>query len=111
LLAWNPEIGKSCFGLRAYVPVCIGVSGYVYPGPVLAGDTRTPEQNPVPVMPGIVPNCTKFEYVDNAGSPRLADLLKENGISKVQWNSWNFPSQDPNEDWAEWAQFFNCVKA
>jgi hypothetical protein len=111
LLAWNPELGKECFGLRAYVPVCIGVPGYVYPGPVLGGAIRTPEQNPVPVMPGIVPNCTKFEYTDNKGVPTLANILSENKITKVQWNSWNLPTQDSSADWAVWAQYFSCVEA
>ncbi|KAF1977828.1 hypothetical protein BU23DRAFT_550508 [Bimuria novae-zelandiae CBS 107.79] len=111
LLAWNPEIGKECFGLIAYVPVCIGVPGYTFSGPVEAGDIWTPEEIPVPVMPGIVPNCTKFEYTDAAGSPGLASILTENGITKEQWNSWNFPTQDPEADWAVWAQYFSCVKA
>lgn len=111
LLAWNPEIGKECFGLHAYVPVCIGVPGYTYPGPVKAGDIWTAEEIPVPVMPGIVSNCTKFEYTDSTGKPTLASLLTENGITKQQWNSWNFPTQDPTEDWAVWAQYFSCVKA
>ncbi|KAK3215393.1 hypothetical protein GRF29_19g3145239, partial [Pseudopithomyces chartarum] len=79
LLAWNPELGKECFGLRAYVPVCINVPGYVYPGAVEAGDVWTAEQGPVPVMPGIVRNCTKFEYTDAKGEPGLARLLEENG--------------------------------
>ncbi|KAJ4298006.1 hypothetical protein N0V90_005905 [Kalmusia sp. IMI 367209] len=111
LLAWNPEIGNSCFGLQAYVPVCIGVPGYVYPGAVKGGDVWTPEQIPVPVMPGIVSNCTKFEYTDAKGVPTLASLLTENKITKQQWNSWNVPTQDPTQDWAVWAQYFSCVKA
>lgn len=91
--------------------MCVGVPGYTYPGPVEGGDIWTPEQGPVPTMPGIVANCTKFEYVDKTGVPALADVLKENGITKQQWNSWNLPSQDPEQDWAEWAQFFSCVAA
>ncbi|KAF2689048.1 carbohydrate-binding module family 50 protein [Lentithecium fluviatile CBS 122367] len=111
LYAWNPEIGQTCFGLRAYVPVCIGVPGYTYPGPVEGGDIWTPEQIPVPVQPGIVANCTKFEYTDAKGVPTLANILKENNITKYQWNSWNVPSQDPTQDWAAWAQYFSCVEA
>ena len=111
LLAWNPEIGKECFGLRAYVPVCIVVTGYKFPGPVKAGDVWTSEEGPVPVMPGIVPNCTKFEYTDANGKPGLPEMLKENGLTKEQWNGWNFPTQDPQSDWAVWAQYFSCVKA
>ncbi|KAJ4356278.1 uncharacterized protein N0V89_004309 [Didymosphaeria variabile] len=111
LLAWNPEIGKECFGLQAYVPVCISVPGYTYPGPVKGGDIWTPEEIPVPVMPGIVSNCTKFEYTDATGVPVLANIFTENKITKQQWNSWNFPTQDPTADWAAWAQYFSCVKA
>jgi hypothetical protein len=111
LLGWNPEIGKECFGLQAYVPVCIGVPGYSYPGPVKGGDIWTPSEIPVPVMPGIVANCSKFEYTDATGVPTLAKILADNGISKQQWNSWNVPTQDPEADWAVWAQYFSCVKA
>lgn len=109
LLAWNPELGKECFGLRAYVPVCINVPGYVYPGAVEAGDVWTAEQGPVPVMPGIVRNCTKFEYTDAKGEPGLARLLEENGVSRREWNGWNFPTQDAGEEWAVWAGYFSCV--
>ncbi|KAF2792775.1 carbohydrate-binding module family 50 protein [Melanomma pulvis-pyrius CBS 109.77] len=111
LFKWNPEIGKECFGLHAYVPVCIGVTGYQYPGAVEGGDTWTPEQTPVPVQPGIVTNCTKFEYTDSQGSPTLATILSSNNITKEQWNSWNVPTQDPTQDWASWAGYFSCVEA
>lgn len=93
------------------MPVCIGVPNYVYPGPVKGGDIWTAAQNPVPVMPGIVANCTKYEYTDVNGVPILANILTENSISKVQWNQWNVPTQDPTQDWAAWAQYFSCVKA
>jgi hypothetical protein len=105
------ELGKECFGLQAYVPVCIGVEGYKYSGPVLGGDIWTPEQTPVPVQPGIVSNCTKFEFSDKQGSPTLATILSSNKITKEEWNSWNFPTQDPAADWASWAQYFSCVEA
>ncbi|PVI05899.1 carbohydrate-binding module family 50 protein [Periconia macrospinosa] len=111
LYAWNPEIGNTCFGLRAYVPVCIGVPGYTYPGPVKGGDIYTPEQNPVPVMGGIVANCTKFEYTDAKGVPTKNRIWEENGITQKQWNGWNFPTQDPDADWGNWAGYFSCVKA
>ncbi|KAF2190677.1 carbohydrate-binding module family 50 protein [Zopfia rhizophila CBS 207.26] len=111
LFKWNPEIGKECFGLRAYVPVCIGVPGYEYPGPVKGGDIMTAADTPVPVQPNIISNCTKFEYTDSKGSPNLATILQTNGITKQQWNEWNVPGQDPNEDWAAWAGYFSCVAA
>ncbi|KAF2872967.1 hypothetical protein BDV95DRAFT_490994, partial [Massariosphaeria phaeospora] len=109
LYKWNPELGKECFGLQAYVPVCTGVTGYKYPGPVEGGAIWTPDQTPVPVQPGIVSNCTKFEYTDNTGKPYLRDMLSANGITKQQWNSWNFKTQDENKDWAAWAGYFSCV--
>lgn len=87
LYAWNPEIGNTCFGLRAYVPVCIGVPGYTYPGPVKGGDIYTPEQNPVPVMGGIVANCTKYEFTDSKGVPTKNMLWEEHGITQKQYNS------------------------
>ena len=62
-------------------------------------------------MPGIVPNCTKFEYTDAKGQPGLPAILKENGISRETWNAWNFPTQDAGEEWAVWAQYFSCVEA
>ena len=105
------EIGKSCFGLRAYVPVCIDVTGYTYPGPVEGGDIKTPAETPIPVQPDIVANCTKFEYTDKTGNPSLSTILETNGITRVQWNQWNVPTQDPNADWAAWAQFWSCVEA
>ncbi|KAF2740919.1 hypothetical protein EJ04DRAFT_481131 [Polyplosphaeria fusca] len=111
LYLWNPEIGRQCFGLQAYVPVCINVSGYKYPGAVKGGDFATPDQIPVPIQPGIVSNCTKFEYTDKTGNPGLAKILSSNKITKQQWNGWNFPSQDRNGDWAVWAQFWSCVAA
>ncbi|KAF2708410.1 carbohydrate-binding module family 50 protein [Pleomassaria siparia CBS 279.74] len=111
LYEWNPELGQTCFGLTAYVPVCVSVPGYVFPGAVKAGDIFTPDQTPVPVQPSIVSNCTKYEYTDRTGLPILATVLSSNGITKQQWNSWNFPTQDPEEDWASWAGYFSCVAA
>lgn len=111
LISLDSEIGQECFGLRAYVPVCIGVSGYEYPGPVEGGDIFTPDQTPVPVMPGIVDNCTKFEYTDSTGFPTLPTIFSTNNITKQQWNSWNFKTQDPDADWASWAGYFSCVEA
>ena len=111
LYAWNPEIGQSCFGLQAYVPVCIGVTGYTYPGPVKGGDKETPDQTPVPVQPGIVTTCTQFEFMDNTGSPDLATILSSNSITKEQWNTWNYPTQNSTTDLAAWAGYFSCVKA
>ena len=107
----HSEIGQQCFGLQAFVPVCIGVTGYKYPGPVKGGDIKSPSQIPIPTQPGIVPNCTKFEYTDKSGVPTLSTILSTNKITKVQWNSWNFPSQNSTGDFFAWAQFWSCVAA
>jgi hypothetical protein len=87
------------------------VTGYQYPGPVEGGDHWTPDQTPVPIQPGIVTNCTDFEYTSSKGVPTLSNILTENGITKQQWNRWNVPTQDPEADWAAWAGYFSCVKA
>jgi hypothetical protein len=84
------------------------VPGYEYPGPVEGGDIWTPEQVPVPVMPGIVENCTSFQYTDSTGVPTLGMILSENNITRTQWN---FPTQDPTQEWAVWAGYFSCIKA
>ncbi|KAF2202124.1 hypothetical protein GQ43DRAFT_414316 [Delitschia confertaspora ATCC 74209] len=111
LYKWNPEIGRECFGLRAYVPVCIGVTGYTYPGPVKGGDVATPEELPVPLMYGITKDCTKYGFIDEHGSPTLPTLREANGISKQQWNTWNIPCRDSNEEWSAWAGYWNCIES
>lgn len=87
------------------------MTGYTYPGPVEGGEIWTPEQTPVPVQPGIVSNCTQFEFTDSSGKPGFAALLRSNGITQAQWNAWNYPSQNDTGDWSLWAGYFSCVKA
>jgi hypothetical protein len=93
------------------VPVCIGVPGYSYPGAVKGGDIWTADEVPVPIEPNIAANCTKFEYTDSVGSPRLEAILTQNSITREQWNTWNVPENDPSQEWAAWAGYFSCVKA
>ncbi|KAF2830247.1 hypothetical protein CC86DRAFT_464656 [Ophiobolus disseminans] len=109
LYRWNPSIGTSCFGLIAGQPVCTNVAGYVYRGPILAGAIFTPEQLPVPRQPDIVAGCTKFEYLDNEGKPGLAHILLQNGITMRQWNEWNWPARNPDEESAIWRGHFSCI--
>jgi len=93
------------------VPVCIGVTGYKYNGPIKGGDTATPADIPVPLMSNITSQCTKYGYIDAHGSPTLPNLRKANGISLQQWNAWNMPCRDKNQEWAAWAGYWNCVAA
>ncbi|KAJ9619629.1 hypothetical protein H2203_008410 [Taxawa tesnikishii (nom. ined.)] len=111
LLDWNPEIGQSCLGLQAYVPACIGVPGFFYPGPITSGYYENATAIPVPIMPQIVKNCTRFEYIGDDSLPTLATILEQNHISKTQFNTWNFPGQDATQDWAPWRGYFSCVAA
>ena len=109
LIINTSEIGTSCFGLIAYKPVCISVSPYTYPGRIVAGTIFTADQTPVPRQPDIVSECTKFEYTNNEGHPSLANLLRENGLSKVQWNKWNWKNNDSSLDLFSWAGHFSCI--
>src|SRR4051812_25377109 len=88
----SSSIGTSCLNLIAGQPVCIYLPPYRYPGPILAGAIFTPDQLPVPRQPDIVSGCTKFEYTDNDGRPGLANLLLEHGITRHDWNVWNWPT-------------------
>lgn len=105
----HSQIGTNCFGLIAYNDICINVSGYVYPGPVIAGAIFTRDETPVPVQPDIVANCNKFEYTDNTGKPGFAAMFSQNRITKTQWNQLNWPSRDPTVDQPLYAAFFSCV--
>ncbi|KAF2116497.1 hypothetical protein BDV96DRAFT_598402 [Lophiotrema nucula] len=108
LYKWNPEIGKQCYGLQAYVPVCINVAGYEFEGAVEGGDLKTPDQTPIPIMPEITADCTKFEYVDKTGEPALSTILTSNDITQRQWNVWNY-NNDSDSSFYAYAQFWNCV--
>ncbi|KAJ4300842.1 hypothetical protein N0V90_002930 [Kalmusia sp. IMI 367209] len=110
LFAWNPEILQTCTGLQAYVPVCIGVPGYQYPGPVKGGDTKAADQTPVPVQ-AVVSGCTKYEYTDSKGVPSFSTLLSTNHITQHQWNVWNWPDRNPDDNLAVFAGYFSCVAA
>jgi hypothetical protein len=50
---WNPDVGQTCLGLRAYVPVCIDTPWYTFVKPVQkpAGTVESSEVVPVPIMP------------------------------------------------------------
>ncbi|CAK3840379.1 Hypothetical predicted protein [Lecanosticta acicola] len=105
LYLWNPDIGQTCFGLRAYVPVCINTPEYTYVPPVQPafGTHYAPDQTPVPVMPNIVSDCEDFELV--APGTTVEALGAENGFTDDQFAAWNGNST------TAWAAYWACVKA
>ncbi|KAL5390465.1 hypothetical protein PMIN02_006960 [Paraphaeosphaeria minitans] len=112
LYAWNPEIRQDCTGLQAYIPVCIGVPGYTYPGPlgdVFGGSKRTAGRTPVPIQPGIVASCGAFQYTDTTGQKPFATLLRENRLTQQQWNEWNWPGEDSKANWPVFAGYWSCI--
>ncbi|CZT21916.1 uncharacterized protein RCC_07783 [Ramularia collo-cygni] len=102
---WNPSIGRSCFGLQAYVPVCIATPWYNYVPPVQPefGTKYTPDQTPVPLMPNIIESCQLFEYIKPG--KRVDELAAENGFEIDDFAAWNGNST------SAWASNWACVKA
>jgi hypothetical protein len=102
---WNPSVGQTCFGLQAYVPVCMSTPWYHYTAPVQPdfGTKYTPEQTPVPVMPNIVEDCQLFELVEPG--KRVEDMAAENGFAVEKFAEWNGNST------TAWATYWACVKA
>ncbi|KAL5390463.1 hypothetical protein PMIN02_006960 [Paraphaeosphaeria minitans] len=106
------EIRQDCTGLQAYIPVCIGVPGYTYPGPlgdVFGGSKRTAGRTPVPIQPGIVASCGAFQYTDTTGQKPFATLLRENRLTQQQWNEWNWPGEDSKANWPVFAGYWSCI--
>jgi hypothetical protein len=108
LYRWNPSIGLTCSGLIAGSSICINTPGYTYPGPIQAGAIWTAVQNPVPQMPDIVAGCKYFEYTDAKGNPSLEQILSDNGITRTQWNAWNW-YKDTAAYNSKWGSYFSCV--
>ncbi|KJX93479.1 carbohydrate-binding module family 50 protein [Zymoseptoria brevis] len=102
---WNPSVGQTCFGLQAYVPVCIDTPWYEFSPPVQPefGTRYTPGQTPVPVMPGIVDGCELYELVEPG--KRVEELAAENGFAVEKFAEWNGNST------TAWATYWACVKA
>ena len=88
--------------------ICVSVPGYVYK-PLLGGTIFTAEQGPAPVMPHVVPECTKFIYADAMGLPTLRNIWINNDIPRVTWNRLNYPDEYPGGDYYHWAGYFNCI--
>jgi hypothetical protein len=102
---WNPSIGKTCFGLQAYVPVCINTPKYKFVPPVQPdyGTFRKPAQLPIPVMPYIVKSCQKYELI--APGRTIQSVQAENGITFANFQAWNGYAAIP------WAAYWACVQA
>jgi hypothetical protein len=102
---WNPSIGKTCFGLQAYVPVCINTPKYKFIPPVQPdyGTFKKPAQLPIPVMPYIVKSCQKYELI--APGRTIASVQAENGITFANFQAWNGYASIP------WAAYWACVQA
>ncbi|KXS93848.1 hypothetical protein AC578_10456, partial [Pseudocercospora eumusae] len=102
---WNPSIGQTCFGLQAYVPVCINTPWYQFTPPVQPdfGTHYTPDQTPVPIMPNIISSCQSFELVEPG--KRVDALAAENGFDESKFPEWNGNAT------TAWAAYWACVKA
>ncbi|TVY43802.1 LysM domain-containing protein [Lachnellula occidentalis] len=86
---WNPDIGKTCFGLQAYVPVCINTPWYTFTPPVQEpeGTVEADTSNPIPQMPNIVSNCNSFELA--GGGYTVDTIVASNNISEDNFLDWN----------------------
>ena len=107
LLTIASDIGQSCLGLRAFVPVCISTPWYTFTPPVqLAPKTIVPASDiPVPIMPGIVDNCAKFELV--GGGLRVDAITSDNNIILDDFVSWN--TLVKKDDPVLWDGYWVCI--
>ncbi|KAH8600903.1 hypothetical protein B0O99DRAFT_589778 [Bisporella sp. PMI_857] len=106
---WNPDIGQTCFGLQAYVPVCINTPWYTFVPPVQAATGTVVDASavPVPIMGGIVGNCTTYEFVGSG--LRVDAIVAQNGITMDEFLEWN-QNVDKNTP-TVWAEYWVCVGA
>lgn len=89
--------------------MCIGVTGYKFNGLPQAGDVEAASEIPVPIMPGIVPGCTKYVYISETGAPPISQILAQNGITQAQFTAWNYPNQNTTDPLSGWAGYWACV--
>ncbi|KAI9656885.1 MAG: hypothetical protein M1821_003524 [Bathelium mastoideum] len=104
LYRWNPSMGLGCY-LQAYVPICINTPWYKFTPPIQPayGTHYTPSQDPVPIMPNIVSNCTEYELI--APGERTDQLAAENNITAQDFANWNGNAT------SGWQDYWACVKA
>ena len=60
---------------------------------------------PVPVMPSIVAECSKFELA--GGGYRVDTIVAQNNITMDQFLSWN--QAIPRDDPVAWSGYWVCV--
>jgi len=83
------DVGQTCLGLRAYVPVCINTQWYTFTPPVqpAEGTVEPASDIPVPIMPEITSDCKEFEL---AGSGYTVDaIVQQNNITLDDFLDWN----------------------
>ena len=105
------DIGQTCFGLQAYVPVCIDTPWYKFVPPVQppAGTIVSAQALPVPVMPSITPSCTSFELVGDGLDYTVEAIVEANNITEDQFLDWN--TYINRTDPVVWAGYWSCVAA
>ena len=112
LYYWNPDIGPSCFGLRAYAPVCINTPWYTFTPPTVPADgsvvgNSIPTEQPIPLAPFITASdCNKFELA-GAGY-QVPQLEAKNNINDTQFYAWNGGVNQTNPG-SLWEGYFYCV--
>ena len=94
LYYWNPDIGRSCTGIRAYVPLCINTPWYHFQRPVEqpGGTIETPAhlpatKQPVPLAGRTWDNCTKYEMAGNGYYEY--NMKQQNGFTDEEFCKWN----------------------
>ena len=107
---WNPDVGTTCFGLRAFVPVCIATPWYRFSPPVQApaGSVKgndVPTDVPVPQAPGIISTCNKFELAGEGYG--VSQMEGQNGITDDQFYAWNTAVDRSNP--VTWGGYWYCV--
>lgn len=103
------DVGQTCFGLRAFVPVCVDTPWYTFVPPVQPADgtVESATKIPVPVMPSIVSSCTTYELV---GAGQTVDsMVAANNLTLDNFLTWN-AYIDPTNPVA-WGGYWVCVGA
>ncbi|MCJ1330343.1 hypothetical protein MMC10_007026 [Thelotrema lepadinum] len=111
LYYWNPDIGPSCFGLRAFAPVCINTPWYTFFPPTepaigsVVGNS-VPTEQPIPLAPFITAtDCNKFELA-GAGAD-INEMEARNGINDTMFFAYNGGVNQTNR--GVWSGYFYCV--
>jgi hypothetical protein len=102
-------VEQTCLALRAFVPVCINTPWYHFKPPVQppAGTVEAAAAVPVPIMPGIVADCSSFELVGPGVTAHA--IVARNNITLAQFVGWNTALDRTNPQ--PWAGYWVCVRA